>query len=142
MAKAELEINVQAVQNATGYPQFQPGDMLSGTLTVLADGDLKCNHLYMHLEWHTEGRGSRFEQKVASVDLYQGTIVGGQMMSYAFSFTLPLEPWSYTGHYVSVVWQVRAQMDMSWAKDPTSVLPFVLRPLPRSASTPTNAIRW
>ncbi len=128
MAEVLIEIALKAGQD--GYQEFRPGDVLQGNLTVYPDSDVNCKHLYLRLLWHTAGRGTQFLEKVEEMDLYQGTLSGGMPRSFDFEFILPDQPWSFEGHYVSVVWKVQAQVDVAWATDPKGEAVFVLRPLP------------
>lgn len=113
---------------------FRPGEAVKGNVTVIPDKDLNCRHLYIRLVWHTEGRGTRFLDKVEELDVFQGTLQQGMPRTFDFAFTLPREPWSYDGHYVSVVWKVQAQIDLSWSQDPTGEQAFVMSPFVGSES--------
>ena len=117
-------------RNENEFAQLHPGETLQGTVMVFPDGDLDCQHLYIRLLWHTEGRGTRYLEKVDELDVFQGKLQKGMPNSFEFSFVLPYEPWSYEGHYVSVVWKVQAQVDLSWSRDPQDEKAFILRPLP------------
>lgn len=128
MAKAEIEINLEDGAEAFGAIRYQPGSEVKGTAVISPDGDVACKHLYIRLEWHTEGRGTRYREQIDELDVYQGTLPAGFPNSYEFSFRLPDEPWSYEGHYVSVVWAITVQVDVSWAKDPKVEETFVMRP--------------
>ncbi len=122
----EFEITFRS---GSEYEQLHPGETLQGTVTVFPDKNLDCKHLYIRLLWHTEGRGTRYLQKVEELDVFQGTLQQGLPNSFEFSFVLPNEPWSYEGHYVSVVWKVQAHIDLSWSRDPQGEKAFILRPL-------------
>ncbi len=123
----EIEIGFR---NENEYSETHPGQTLQGTVIVIPDGDLDCKHLYIRLLWHTEGRGTRYLENVEEIDVFQGKLQQGMPASFEFSFSLPYEPWSYEGHYVSVVWKVQAQIDLSWSRDPQAEKAFILRPLP------------
>jgi hypothetical protein len=130
MAEVAIEVSLQGGQEEIGYKQYATGDVLRGNLTVYPDSDVNCKHLYLRLLWHTEGRGTQYSQNVQEMDLFQGTLSGNMPRSFDFEFVLPDQPWSYQGHYVSVVWKVQAQVDVAWATDPKGEAAFVLRPLP------------
>ena len=133
MAKADISMTIQHDDGA-GYTTFAPGQQLRGTVMVVPDSDVNCEHLYVHLGWHTEGRGTRFTQKVETRDLYQGTLNAGRPYTREFDFVLPASPWSYDGHYISIVWEVTAQLDVRWAKDPQYSERIELRPLAKTSS--------
>jgi hypothetical protein len=128
MAQADIEITLHGGESGLEARYFKPGDQVSGTVIVSPDGDVDCRHLYVRLLWHTHGRGTRYTAKVMEEDVFQGTLRGGLPSSYNFQFTLPDQPWSFDGHYVSIVWQVEAQVDVSWARDPKGEQVFVVRP--------------
>jgi len=128
MAEVAIEISLQDSQEGYDYKRYACGDVLRGNLTVYPDSDLNCKHLYLRLMWHTEGRGTRYSENVQEMDMFQGTLSGGLPRSFDFEFILPDQPWSFEGHYVSVVWKVQAQVDVAWASDPKGETPFVLRP--------------
>ena len=116
-----------------GHPEgdvlrYAPGQEIAGTAMIVADGELRCNHLYVRLQWHTEGRGDRDEQTVAEDDIFQGTLTAGTPISHDFRFRLPPEPWSFAGHYVSIVWAIQISLDVPMARDPVYYQPFVLAP--------------
>jgi len=139
MAKAEIEINIRNGEEQFGALRFQPDEAIEGTVTILPDSDVNCKHLYVRLEWHTEGRGSQFRQKVEELDLFQGDLQGLMPRTFDFSFRLPDEPWSYEGHYISIVWAIAVQIDVPWGRDVKYEEPFLLSPQ-READSASN--RW
>lgn len=114
--------------NRADGAHMHPGETLRGTVTVIPDKDLDCKHFYVRLLWHTEGRGTRYLATIEELDVFQGRLQQGFPTSFEFTFVLPDEPWSFEGHYVSVVWKVQAQIDLSWSRDPQEERPFILRP--------------
>ena len=108
--------------------RYAPGEEIAGTATITTDSDLTCNHLYVRLQWHTEGRGDRDDQNVAELDIYQGTLSPGAPITHDFRFTLPPSPWSFAGHYVTIVWAIQISIDVPMARDPVHYQPFVLAP--------------
>lgn len=69
-----------------GLVRFRPNEQMSGEVILRPDGDITCNHLWVRLQWHTEGRGDRDREKVAELDLFQGHLKGG--MEHSFPFAL------------------------------------------------------
>ncbi len=137
MAKVDITITLQEGSSIGGYSAFMPGEVLNGTVTLYPDSDVNCRHVYVHVGWHTEGRGTLYAQKIESQDVFQGDLQAGRPMSFPFSFNLPEEPWSYDGHYVSIVWDVTVQLDVPWGKDVQQSQVFVLRPFPQSLAQST-----
>ena len=125
---ADIEIKLRGEADRYGTPAFAPGETLSGILSIFPDKDVDCKHLYVRLVWQTEGRGTRYREEVTEQDIYQGTLRGGFPNTHEFQLPLPLEPWSYAGHYVSIVWRVEVQIDVAWARDPNESAVFILRP--------------
>jgi hypothetical protein len=128
MATVALELTLRGGEEGAGYRRYAPGDLLQGSLIVYPDADVNCKHLYARLLWHTAGRGSQYLEKISEQDLFQGTLPGNMPRSFEFEFVLPHQPWSFEGHYVSVVWKVQAQVDVAWASDPKAEMGLVVRP--------------
>jgi len=68
-------------------------------------GNLNCKHIFIRLQWHTEGRGDRDQQRITQLDVFQGTLQARIPTTYDFAFILPRQPWSYAGYYVNIVWR-------------------------------------
>jgi hypothetical protein len=128
MAQADFEFQLFDGEPAGESVIYRPGDTLQGRVLIFTDNDIKCKHLYLRLLWHTEGRGTRYEEIIEETDVFQGTLKSGFPSTYDFSFTLPNDPWSYEGHYVSVVWRVQADLDIPWGKDIKGSKAFILQP--------------
>jgi hypothetical protein len=129
MAKADFDIQFLGGEPTGTTTLYHPGDQLRGQVTFFTDSEVKCKAVHARLLWHTEGRGTRFEEVIAENELFQGTLQAGLPNYFEFSFDLPGDPWSYEGHYVSVVWAVEIDMDVPWGKDIRENKPFLLRPL-------------
>jgi hypothetical protein len=128
MGPAQIHVNFQGGRLEEGFPCYEPGAPISGTVDVRPVSDLKCNHLYVRLQWHTEGRATRDEGKAGELDVYQGPLSAGLPVSYSYRFVLPREPWSYTGHYVNIVWEVFVELDIPWAGNARHGQRFVMAP--------------
>ncbi|MEJ2746355.1 MAG: hypothetical protein P8183_00310 [Anaerolineae bacterium] len=128
MAKADIQIGIQNATEEFGALRFRPAEYVQGSVTVIPDSEVKCKHVYVRLEWHTEGRGTQFRQKVEELDVFSGTLQTGMPRSFEFSFQLPEEPWSYEGHYISIVWAIVVQLDVPWGRDVKQEEVFLLTP--------------
>lgn len=128
MPNVDIEVTLKNELESFGMPLYRPGDTVQGTVTLFPDEDITCEHLYARLMWHTEGRGTRYNETIAETDLFQGELRHGIPTTYDFRFTLPQQPWSYEGHYISVVWAIEIQIDVSWARDPKYAEYFILAP--------------
>lgn len=129
MAKANIKINLEYEESRLEAPVYRPGDEIVGTVVVDVPEELACEHLYVRLLWHTAGRGTRFQRMVTEKDLHQGPLRPFVPATYQFRFRAPGDPWSYEGHYVSVVWKVAVQIDVPWAKDVNAERPIWIEPL-------------
>lgn len=109
-----------------GIAAFRPGDFVQGAVQITPEKDLRCRHFWVRLRWHTEGRGDRDEGLGAEQDLYQGHLKAGVPVTYSFHLRAPDEPWSYAGHYIQIVWEIAASVDVPLGVDPKGSLPFIL----------------
>lgn len=123
-----FEVRLTGGQPEGDVLRYAPGDEIAGTATIVPDGELRCNHLYVRLQWHTEGRGDRDEGTVAEEDIHQGTLPASVPVTHDFRFTLPRGPWSFAGRYVTIVWAIQVSIDVPLARDPVHYQPFVLAP--------------
>lgn len=128
MAKADVDIQLLGGEPAGTTILYNPGNLLRAQVIIFTDDDVKCKNIHARLLWRTEGRGTRYEENISEKLLFQGELKAGFPNSYEFSFDLPRDPWSYEGHYVSVVWMVQIDIDIPWGKDIIENKPFVLRP--------------
>lgn len=128
MAKADFDIQFLSGEPSGTTTLYHPGDLLKVRTIIFTDSDVKCKNVHARLLWQTEGRGTRYEEKIGEISLFQGVLKAGFPNSYEFSFDLPRDPWSYEGHYVSIVWLVQIDIDVPWGKDIVENKNFLLRP--------------
>jgi hypothetical protein len=128
MAHAQIEITFDDVEEKGGVPSLDPKQILKGSVQVTPDKDIDCRHLYARLNWHTEGRGNRDEGTAIKLDLYQGALRAGIPSHHAFQFPIPASPWSYSGRYVSIVWELKITIDIPWKSDPVLRVPLIMAP--------------
>ena len=135
MAKADFDIQFLDGEPSGTTTLYHPGNSLRGQVTIFTDGDINCKSVQARLIWHTQGRGTQYQEKIAEMQLFDGTLKAGFPNTFNFAFDLPHDPWSYEGHYVSVVWAVEVDIDVPWGKDIIEEKPFLLRPLLSSKDT-------
>jgi hypothetical protein len=128
MARADFLITLHGGNFDGNWQRFAPGDTIQGSVQIVPDSDLRANHVWIRLQWHTEGRGDRDQGRVAEVDVYQGVLTAQTPVTYGFSFTLPPEPWSYAGHYINIIWEIVAEIDVPMAPDLRQGQLFILAP--------------
>ena len=127
-APVSIEVTLRGGEGADGSLRYEPGDDVWGTVQVTPNADVECQHLYIRLQWHTEGRGTRDEGKIGELDVFQGTLSAGVPSAYEFRFTLPREPWSYAGQYINIVWEIAVRLDLPMARDPERGQRFIMAP--------------
>lgn len=92
-----------SIEIANGYNAFQPGDEINGKISWSLPKNPK--EVTINLMWRTEGKGTQDTEIVDSrvfEDIYQET--GEQ----AFSFKLPIGPYSFSGKLISLCWCLEA----------------------------------
>jgi hypothetical protein len=84
--------------------EFTPGDTISGTLTWNLPAGTE--NVALRLFWFTSGRGT---QDIDLIDEQTWQIPSSpDRGNSAFSFTLPKEPYSFSGKIVSLTWALEA----------------------------------
>jgi hypothetical protein len=128
MSSASFEIEIRGGEVDGELVLFRPGETLQGSVRITPDEDLKARHVYVRLQWHTQGRGDRDESIIKEQDLFQGMLRAGTPVYYSFHFRLPEHPWSYAGHYVNIVWEIETSIDLALARDPVANRFFIIAP--------------
>jgi Arrestin (or S-antigen), N-terminal domain len=104
---------------------YAPGEPISGHVLAIAGEPTNCRRLTVEIGWHTEGRGDKDAETHFETTLHEGPIEPGEQR-FPFAATLPEGPLSYAGHYVNIVWQVNARLDLAWRFDPKAERTFYL----------------
>jgi hypothetical protein len=134
MARADFQITLRGGEfQGGGWQRFEPGSLIEGTVQIVTDSDVRANHVWLRVQWHTEGRGDRDQGKAGEMDLFQGVLTAQTPLTQSFHFTLPHEPWSYAGRYINIIWEVTAEIDIPMAPDLRGSMPFILAPSPSGA---------
>ncbi len=123
-----FDVRLQGGDSEGDVVRFRPGEEIIGSVEVVSDGDVRCDHLYIRLTWHTEGRGDRDEATVEELDVFQGTLSSNTPVHREIRFRAPREPWSYTGKYVNIVWAIQVSLDVPMSRDQVHNHPIVLAP--------------
>ena len=108
---------------------FNPGDTLEGIVEINPTSDIKCRAVEIKAGWHTEGRGTRADA-YPYFNRRDDINMIGMMQPFVeqFSMIVPSQPWSFSGHYVSIVWSVEVKIDIAMGRDITHSESFVLQP--------------
>ena len=92
------------IQTDYNNAEYTPGDILAGTLAWDLPAGTEC--IALRLFWFTSGRGS---QDIESVDELTWPIPATRLQGQEkFSFTLPTEPYSFSGKIISLTWALEA----------------------------------
>jgi hypothetical protein len=129
MASADIRFTLSGGEAAGGLMRFEPEGMLQGSVQVVPQEDIRCNAVRIRLQWHTEGRGTRDEGIAAEIPMApQGTLQARVPLSQQFNIILPKAPWSYAGHYINIVWELKVTIDIPMASDLNATQAFILAP--------------
>jgi len=128
MADINIQWKVRGGEQVGSALRFDPGSPIEGTVTITPQVDLNCHEIKLRLEWHTEGRGDRDYKVAEETVLFQNVLPGGQPAVFPFRLTLPDQPWSYSGRYINILWELVTDIDMPMAVNPKSKYPILVRP--------------
>jgi hypothetical protein len=128
MSQAQINVTIMNGETQEEGILFRPGDLVQGSASIMALEPLNSRSVYIILQWRTRGRGSTHISTVQRLDVHQGEIKPDWPLSFSFEFVLPQEPWSYTGHYINIVWEVMVGIDLSWQTDPTQTVTLIVAP--------------
>lgn len=128
MSKAEISIQLHNGESGSEGWQFRPGDGVRGVTTIMPQEDMNCRAVYIVLQWRTRGRGTPHIKTVQRLDVHQGELKANWPLTFDFEFALPQEPWSYTGHYINIFWEIMVGIDLAWQSDPAQTTPLVVSP--------------
>jgi len=81
-----------------GRRWFLPGDTVSGRVSWRLEEP--CETVEVRLFWHTSGKGTEDVEIVDSLVFSEGGVHGDR----AFSFSLPLGPYSFSGTLITLTW--------------------------------------
>jgi hypothetical protein len=121
-----------------GLRRFDPASSIKGRVDIMPEKNINTRAVELYVQWHTEGRGDKDVGSTPPIQLYSGQLNNGMPVYYPFDILLPLEPWSYSGHYINIIWNVVVKIDIPRAKDIEVMMPFVLYPsakLPQDETT-------
>jgi hypothetical protein len=128
MSKAQINIALMNGEPLAEGWLFRPGDEVRGSTTIMPQEDMNCRSVYIVLQWRTRGRGTPHIQTIQRLDVHQGELKAEWPLSFEFQFVLPPDPWSYTGHYINIVWEIMVGIDLSWQADPNQIVTLQVSP--------------
>ena len=128
MAQAEISIQlINGKAEAEGW-RFTPGDVVRGSTALLPKEDMNCRSVYIVLQWRTRGRGTAHLKTIQRLDVHQGELKTDWPLTFQFEFMLPNEPWTYTGHYINIDWEIMVGIDLAWQSDPVQKTMLIVSP--------------
>lgn len=125
---ARFEVRIEGGDIHDGIRFFEPLQEIAGTVAVEVDSSFECRSLAVRLIWHTEGRGDEDKVTIQEIDIYQGRMEPGYLATGSFRFQFPREPWSFAGHYISIIWAIEVNVDVPMGRDLTHRERLVMRP--------------
>lgn len=129
MSQEKIQLIVTGGESAGmfGY-RFAPGATITGQVALFPEQEVKCRRVTVSLQWRTEGRGTPASQIVAQTTLHEGDLIGLLPQQFPFSLIVPESPWSYDGHYIKIVWELIANVDIPWGSDWGATQAVVVEP--------------
>lgn len=108
---------------------WRGGEAVSGRVIVSVNQETKSNGIRLTHTWKTHGRGNS-DSGPKETELLQeaGILLPGQNLEFAFSFLAPQFPVTYHGHLISIDHYVTADVDVSWARNPSAEEDFIVLP--------------
>ncbi len=129
MANATIQITLNGGEMLPGnILRFDPGGLMSGSVQIVPQDNINAKSVYVRLEWHTEGRGDRDHGQVMEAHIGGGNLSANQPLVQSFNFRLPQEPWSFSGHYINIIWMIKVVIDIPFSPDINAAQVFVLAP--------------
>ena len=127
MAKCDVSVRLEEEREF-----YHPGDIIRGSVEVRIDDAVKCNALTVGLRWRTHGKGNVASETAVSQVLFEGEWQAGAVFQRPFELQFPAGPFTSHGHYLNVVWEVYATVDIPWAIDPRTEHEVVLQADPQA----------
>ena len=94
------------------------GGLIRGKVHVEPKEPIRANAVRVELGWHTEGRGDEDSDTPTSVTVYEGNLSAATRTTMNFELNVPeTGPITYQGHYIHILWTVRAVVDIPWKRD-------------------------
>jgi hypothetical protein len=109
-------MNPLKIEIADNQQAFVPGSVLRGT--VHWGNWAQDREPSLRLLWYTEGKGTEDLAVVETRSL--GHTPGG---TCSFEFKLPIGPYSFSGHLISLIWALELQVAKQWVRKEFTLSP-------------------
>jgi len=126
--RADLDVKFETGKTSGDMAAFLPGEVVKGMATVTPEKDVQAKRVAIQLVWYTEGRGDRDMGIIEELPGGGGLLTAGMPISQGFQFTLPMEPWSFSGELVNIVWAIRVVIEPDKGKPGTYEYDFIMSP--------------
>jgi hypothetical protein len=128
MANVNFQISFRGGEPTGGLVRFDPGSRMEAVAQVMPLENIRSRRVIARVGWHTEGRGDTDSGTVGELQIAQGALTANTPISQPFAIDLPQQPWSFAGHYVTIVWDLRVIVDIPFGSDLQAVQPFIVAP--------------
>ena len=128
MSQDSLQLVLAGGEPSFGGMVFRPWSKLTGHVSLMPNQEVKCRRIYVLLRWRTEGRGTPFTQNITEITIHEGDLLSLVPQHFPFTLDIPEGPWSYNGHYIKIVWEVIANVDIPWGRDWVQTAPIIVEP--------------
>ena len=128
MDKINCNITIEGGTAEGNFRRYDPGSSINGRVQLIPNEDINSRSAAVRLQWRTEGRGDPNGATFQETQIWQGNLQKGRPVEHQFQFQIPMEPWSYSGHYITIVWEILVYVDVPLAGDPKFSQPFIVRP--------------
>lgn len=126
---SRADIRITFDNTTQDIPVLRPGDRISGRVEITPRVNVEARKVAIWLRWFTTGKGDTDQGIVAEQPVMaSGTLAAGQPISQTFSFDVPMQPWSYVGHYINILWSVHVMIDVPMVSDIHYDARFVVTP--------------
>ncbi len=105
------------------------GEAVRGRVRVVVQEETKGNGIKLTHFWRTHGRGN-VDTGPAEVILLAGpqVLLAGDQLEFPFEVNSPTHPVTYRGHLIYVDHYIKVDVDVPWARNPSSEEEYILRP--------------
>ncbi len=132
MAKCKVTVALEEPSRA-----YVPGETVKGVVRVRVHQDMRCDGLNVALQVKASGKGNTRTEDKESTTLYRGDWRAGEVHAYPFEFDVPAHPVPYEGKILKSGFQIKAEVEVPWARDIGATHPLIVRPVAETVS-----VRW
>jgi len=119
------------------------GEPISGVVLVATEKEVQCKALTVTSRWATHGSGNIAQGEVETKTLFLGSWQPGQPYRYPFALSTAIWPPTYYGQHLNVSHSVKANADIPWAIDASTMqeFPVIATETPENLAPTDNAVK-